>query len=405
MSRTRVYIKPFDVLGNYVDDFIEVTDDVLESSVASIRKEIDSTEYNAGVFKFSNITLTLSNEHGKYSDVEGTRSIFETKRTDSIVKITWNPNVDDVPIAGEMILADSTDVVVFEGLISDEATTLNVGDQLIKFQCMGYESLFNRMEVPYGSLSAGDTFDEILLACLDQAPFNSLVTVSGANINAGTNSVTDAVASLENKTVKEALDELLVVGNAVLYIKDNVVYVSDRTASATLQYTFYGQASNTGAENIVDITGYRKGYNRVINYWTWQDSSNLSQDATSVSTYGVRKKEIGSDLITNSAKKDTILTALKDEFYAAKQELMLETGLTYTRLGLSLLDKIQVDYPTVFVSADDSPLPIYGISKYGSSRYPIGQWSMTLSTSTNFKIIGIKYNLRKGTITFKLREV
>lgn len=404
MSRLRVYIKPFDDLGNYVTDFIEVTDDVDENSLASIKKEIDSTEYNAGVFKFSNFSLTMANEHGKYADVDVFQSIFRYKRTDSIVKVTWNPNTYDTPIAGQYVLVGD-DIVIFEGLLSDEATTLQIKDQKIKFQCLGYESLFSRMTVPFSSLSAGDTIDEILLACLNQAPFNSLVTVSAGNISSAVNTVTDAIADLENKTVKEALDELLVIANSVLYIDNNIVYVSDRTESASLQYTFYGQASDNGVENIQDITNVRRGLNRIFNYWTWKDTTNFSQDANSVNFYGVRKKEIESTFVTNTTKQDTILDALRDEFKDPKQEFEITCAFNYTRAQLKLLDKVQVDYPTVFTSADDSPIPVWGHSVWGAFVWPLGQWSITLSTSVSYKIIGITHSLRRGTTTYKIREV
>ena len=405
MSRTRVYIKPFDDTGVYLNDYIEVTDDVNESSFSSIKRELDSTEYNAGVFKFSNLSLKLANETGRYSDVDVFQSIFRFKRTDSQVKITWSPNKGELPIAGQHVLEGTEDIVIFEGLLSDEASKMGLRDQNVSFKCLGFESLFNRMAVPFSSLTPGDTFDEIILACLNQAPFNTLGTVSGANINTDTNAITDAVASLENKTVKEALDELLVMANSVLFIENSTVKVGPRTPTVSVQYTFFGQASDLGVENISDIKDYRNGLNRVKNYWTWDGVSNLSQDATSISSFGVRKQEVSSELITNSTKIDTILTALKDEFFDKKIEMMLTTPLNYSRLELSLLDRVNIDYPTILISGDGEPLPIWGQSVWGTFVWPIGVWSLTLSTSTNFKIMGISHNIRNGTITYKLREI
>lgn len=406
MGRIRVYIKPFDDAGNYTS-FTEVTSDVDTGSISSIKREIDSTEYDAGVFKFSSISLRLANEHGKYSDVDTFQSIFRYKRTDSIVKITYDPNTDDTPLCGQFI-ANDADVTVFEGLLNDEATTLNIRDQKIKFRVLGYESMFKRMATPYSSLSGGDNLEEIVLACIDQAPFNNLVTVSAGNISLATDLATDAIADLENTTVKEALDELLLLGNSVLYIEDNTVYVTDRSASASVEQIFYGQASNAGVEDIINLTGIREGANRVLNYWTWDGAANLSEDQTSSQFFGIKKKQVSSELITNTTKITTILDALRDEFKDAKQEMNLETPMTWTKLKLGMLDKIQVDYPTVVVAADENnPVPIWGAPNmiWGSFKWPEGQWSLTIPSDRDFKIIGITHNLKRDTITYKIREV
>ena len=53
-----------------VDNQMITTDDVSFKSMGDINREIDSTEYDAGVFKYSNFSLKLSNEHGRYSDVD-----------------------------------------------------------------------------------------------------------------------------------------------------------------------------------------------------------------------------------------------------------------------------------------------------------------------------------------------
>lgn len=402
MSRTRVYIKPFNDLGVYTE-FIEVTDDVDISGLASIKRGIDSTEYDVGVFKFSSFSIKLANETGRYSDVDVFQSIFRYKRNDSIIKITWNPNADDDAIAGVYIGSD--DITIFEGLLRDEASKLNIRDQKINFQCLGYDALFDRMEVPFSSLSPGDTFEEILLACTDQAPFNELVTVSASNISVDTNSVTDAVAGLENETVKEALDVILLHSNSILYIDDNVLYIVTRAESASSQYTFYGQASNDGIENIIDMKNIRSGVNRVFNLLTWDDSTESAFDATSQAFYGVRKKAIETDMITNTGKRSTILTNIKDEFKDAKQELNLSTSMEVDRLGLGVLNKVNIDYPTVFVPADENDLPLWGKVRWGEFLWPIGQWSLTISPTTDYKILQINYNLKRRQIILKLREV
>ena len=409
MARTRVFIKPFDTSGNYETNFTEITGDVIESSLNSIKRELDATEYDAGVFKFGRFKIKLSNEHGRYSDVGSLRSIFSYKRSDSIIKITWSPNNDElfpgVIKAGQVKLIPTTELVLFEGLINDEATLLDIEKQETSFHCFGYEYLFNRMEVPFSELNIGDTFESIIFDCLNQEPFTDHVSVLIGNLTLGTDVATDAIADLENKTVKEALDKLLVLSNSVLYIKNNIVYVVDRTESASVEYNFYGQASNTGIENIQRISKYRAGLNRFRNLWTWKDTALDSRYQDTIDKFGIRKKEISSKLITGSSKQQTILDGLRTEFGPVKRELELITALDFDRFNLGLLDKIDIDYPTVYKSADGNALPLYGVAVYGTAKFPYGEWSLTIEQTDKWKIMAIKYNIKKALIIFTLKEV
>lgn len=402
MSRLRIYIKPFDASGVYAE-FIEVTDYVLAPSISTIKREIDATEYDLGVFKNSSISIELANETGRFSTVDVAQSIFNYKRGNSIVKVTWNPDINEQAIAGSSYTVG--DYIVYTGLINDDSTTLDLVTHKVKFNCLGFESQLEKMEAPFDDFTIGDTPEEILLSCLNQAPFNTLVTVDALNISCGTNGVVDAIAHYENNTVREVIDELLLVSNSVLYIEDDIVYVVDRTESASLKHTFYGQASNIGIENVQKLSNIREGLNRVFNLITWQDSTEVAREATSILKHGASKKEFESEAYTDTTKRATILTAIKDEFGLPKMELELTTPVKSDRLELKILDKVNIDYPTVFIPADENQLPLWGKVKWGEFRWPIGAWSLTLTTDIYWKIIGITYDLKKDLITYKLREI
>jgi hypothetical protein len=404
----KVFIKPFDVSGNY-KEFEDVTNYVDTTSISSIKRSIDSTEYDVGVIKLNNITMKLSNETGKFSDVDSIRSMFSYKRSDSIVKITWNPNDYDTQCgsiaAGNELLANDGGTTVFEGLLNDEATTQSISTQVIKFKILGYDSILKTLLVPYTSITNGDTIEEVILAICDQAPFNELITVSASNITVGSNVAIDDKSSMENKIALEQLNKLLLIGNAVLYIEDKIMYVSARQESATNQYTFYGQASNDGVENIESIESYRNGLNRVVNYWTWKDTPYFSSDTTSNDLYGYRNKEIEYDIITNGTSVQTILDNLKDEFAQPKIELDIKVKVKDDRLALKILDKVNIDYPTITFPGEGDVLPIYGVAVYGTDKYPFDEYSLTIDDTTFFKIIGISQDLKNERITYKLREV
>lgn len=407
MSRFRVYLKPFIDSGEYASEYTEVTSDV--ASLSDPKQAIDNSDFNVGVIRNNGLSLVLRNDLGYYSDVNDIKSIFRRTRKNTQVKITWDFrnydlicgffNVNKEPLGGE--------VTVFEGLINDVTTINKISLQQVTFTVLGLESLLDDLETPFSSINNGDNFKAVLYACLNQAPFNELLTVSLSNILPAIDLAIDDKSSLENKTVGQTLQNLLLAANSVLYIKDRIVYVSSRAASSSSMFTFYGQASNLGLENIIDIPKFRDGVARMFNLWTWTDTAFDARDTSSIDLYGIKSKSMKLELVDDgsSAKIQSILNANRDEFGLPKRELDLETPIWYDSLELNILDKVNIDYPTIFIPFDGGDLPRYGIDAYdGTARYPYEQWALTLDVDTNFKIIAKKINVAKQTILFSLRE-
>lgn len=410
-----MYLKSFEEDGTYEVDFTEITNDVV--SVGAVQLGIENTEYDVGLIKTAGLQLVLRNDLGKFSEPENSKSIFKLKRKNSIIKITWDirdydlicgwffPGVE--PLGGE--------VEIFRGVLNEVNSASDIDKQQAKFTVLGFESLLSEVTVPFDSIttdsenfpSPGDTISEALFKCLDQAPINELLTVDLSNFVCGYNTTVDEKEFLENKTVSEALKDLLLTGNSVLYIKNNTVYVSAREGSVDLKYTFYGQASIIGIENILGVPDYKDGLNRTFNYWTWKDTTLVSQDVASVDLYGIRKKEFSSPAIFNfsTTKIQASLDANKTEFAFPKIELELQTPMTYSTLALEILDKVSIDYPTIYSPADSNLLPRYGLSNYGAVRYPYAQQSLTITPERRFKIINKKIDVTKQIVSFKLREM
>jgi hypothetical protein len=405
MARYRVYFKPFKRDGSYQDDWIEVTSDV--SSLGSIQRAIENSEFDVGVFKNSSVSLTLRNDKGYYSEPDALRSIFRYKRRGVLCKVTWDVRDYDLvcgffkcghePLGGEM--------EIFRGLISDVASAGNITQQDMSFTVLGIESLIDEIEVPYDQISDGDLISEVLYACLNQSPLSSLVSVTEANIAPLTDVEIDDKSGFENSVIGDILPDLLVASGSVLSIKNDALYVGPRTPGASVKHTFYGQASGAGIEDVVDIPNYKDGVSRMFNYWTWTDTAKLSFDSSSVDQYGIRKKEIQLDAVTDETSIQSILDANKNEFSFPKTELDLVTPVSYQALALDLLDRVNIDYPTVYSPYDSNPLPRYGQAAYGQARYPYGQWSLTIVPTMNFKILGRKIDTAKQMITFSLREI
>lgn len=408
MSQVKVFINTFDTLGNY-SGFQEVTKDANESTLQKVTQKLDNNEYDVGVFKNTSFNLSLRNDGGKFSEPDVLQSIFINKRIDSIVKVTWGPNDYDVycgfSVCGQDFLGE--DQNVFYGLLNDVATSQDIQDQNIKFSCQGLESIFDRVETNYSALNPADVISDLIYDLLNQAEITGLMNLSAGNISVGIDQVPDSIASLEETTVKEALDQLLSMSNSIVYIdiSSQNIYVKPREAGVSLSYTFYGQASDAGSENILKIKNIKSGLNRTFNFWKWQDSTITSKDIDSIDNFGVRKKEISSDLFTNTTKRTNVLDNYKGEFKTPKQELEVTAILDYETMNLFLLDKVAIDYPTLFSAAVGSSLPYYGSAVYGSDKYPLGQWGLTISPDDSFKILGRSVDLKNQTINFNLRKI
>ncbi len=405
MGRTRVYIKPFDTTGAYAS-YEEVTKYVLAKDF-KIKQKLDNNDYNIGVFKYSNVSLTLSNSTGKFSNVGNINSMFSYKRSGSMVKITWDiSSTDDLcGVAESDYLYAGEEITIFEGLLNDDGTKTEIRQQDINFKILGKESILSEVEVPFSSLSNGDSASSIIYNCLNQSAITDVLTVSNSYINVSVDPLIDLVEDFENKTVKEAVNILLEMTNSILYIKNDIIYVVIRTPEASVGHTFQGQASLTGIEDIIKLTNIKVGLNKTFNFWTWEETTLISLDSTSTNTYGIRKKEIGFSGVTNNTTRSNILSDYKDEFKLPKREMSLTTILNYDTAALEILDRIAINYPTVHFSADDNPLPLYGVALFGEAVLPYGEWSLTIDTSTNFKILGKDVSLQKEEITFFIKEI
>lgn len=408
MGRFKVYIKPFTEAGVYDSTWIDVSEDVELTGVSTIKQTLDNNEYDIGVFKNSEVTLTVTNLNGRYSNVGEPGTIFKHRRANSLVKITWEIMHHDL-VCGFFTcgnVASSEEEIAFEGLLDDRALKQEAEDQNLKFKVLGKEAIFDEVLVPFADISAGDTLEEILFTILSEPEITELLTVAAMNIDCSVNPAVDSVAALENKTVKEALAIILRDANSVLYINpsDDTIYVSPRTASATVQKVFYGQGASAGIENIIDISDYRVGFNRVFNFVTWKDTTLVSQDLSSVSAYGYKKKEVSSEIITDNTKRQSILDSIKDEFKNPKRELILRVPIDYDTIALRVLDKISIDYPNVAIN-DSAPIPLWDLAVWDVAKYPYEVLPIAIEASAEFKILSRDIDPTNQELIFYVREV
>jgi len=407
MGAIKVFIKPFNTDGTYQDDFIDITADVSEDTIGSISQKLDGSDFDTGIFQNSSFSMRLNNQSGYYNDVGSLTSVFQYRRAGTLVRVTWLFGEYE-PICGSAICGEAVlgpQEVFYEGLLEDKTTSVNIETNLVTFNVLGRSSLFETVEKPSAKPGTSDTVKQGIYDILNQSEITALLTIDIDNVDPDLNFQIDDVSPFENNTVKEVLDDLLAASNSVLVIEDDVVYVKSRDASVDLMYTFYGQASPRGIENIADITNYKNGMNRTFNMWTWADTSLVARNTSSIQSYGVRKKEISYDFVTNNTTRQSILDNLVGEFGDPKIEFDLKGLWDIDTIQLNQLDKVSVDYPSTSVAVGDALLPIYGVAKYGADKYPFTEFALAIDTSERFKIIGITVDIKNQEVVFKMREV
>lgn len=408
MSKLHVYIKPFDANGVYVPDFIEVTNDVSQDGLGTLNQQLDNTAFDIGIFRNSFGKLKLRNDHGFYSEVGNTNSIFNHTRSNSLLRITWEPG-DGPLICGffkagvETILSE--EIEIFTGFLNDRGTKSDISDQLITFDMLGKAAIFGQTRVPFASLSAGDLTSLTLFKLLNQTKITDLLIVDAANISVSIDSTIDTKASMDGELVLEALKRLLGPANAVLYIKNDTVFISPRTPTVSSQFTFFGHGSANGIENIISIKSIRSGVQRVLNYVRWQNTNLVAEDTGSTTKYGIFEKSISSSFFTNSTKRNNSIGSIRDEFSDPKQEFELVVPLNVDTLPLFLLDKITIDYPAILYPDESDSLPVYNIAQYDIARYPLAETALEISTAETYKIMSRKLNFKQEMIEYSMRQI
>ncbi len=411
MSLFHVYVQPLDDNGVLSGAWTEVSDDVGRESMDRLRQMIDDADFDVGQLRFDEWGLKLLNYSGRYGSANAIKSIFRYRRAGSLVKVTWQAQPFQTFYGLESYeepVTSNDEIEIFTGLLNDDATSSNIRDQVVDFKVLGRESIFANCGIPYSSLVPGDTASQMILTILDQSEITDLLTVSALNINPTIDPVIGFIEHWQGKAAQEVLAELLRACVSVLRIVDSAIIVSNRAPNGvSVAGTFYGQASNEGIENVVNIEDYRRGLNRCFNYVTWKNTSLVAIEPSSRTEFGTKTLPEPLDLecITDDDVRQTILDAYRDEFGTPKIECSVTIPITSASLALAILDQINIDYPTILYAAEDNPMPIYGIAIYGVAVYPIGVWNLTIELTTTWKILGREIDTKDQMIVFKLREV
>lgn len=395
MIRYKIEIAPKSNVG--YASYIDVSEKINASGIGSITKSIDASDYSFGVFTFSDITLKAKNING-YFNINDSRSIFPYGRNKAKVKITF------IEFDNSVTTSDTTKIV-FDGVINDEATRLDIKTSMITFKVLSFDSVFRTTKVSAGSITDSTLVSAAIYSILNQSDITSLLTVSLSNINPDLDIAIDDGSTFDNNSVIDALNELLLISNSCLVIDStNSVIVKSRDISNYDDaLRLHGPSDVHRRENIIDIESYNDGYHRAFTSITF---NRVNYTDIGYSTdFGFRNKNITASSITDDAKNLTIATRLNSEFKSPKIEMEVSVRTRIAK-DYDLLNPVSVNYPLRIKPRSDKFLPVVGVAILGGTVTPLPQvfGSISISDSIAFKIIEMNHDVKTFVTTLKLRQ-
>ena len=387
----KVYFTPRDGRRSYGTE-IDISKYVLLDGIPAIKKTIDATDFDFGVYKYDDVTLKCVNLDGYFNDEQDSRSLFLYGRDKTKVRIVFSN--------------DSGDEIVFKGFINEEATKIDPDDDLIDFRVLSLTSCLRTTKVSGGSINSGNLVSDAMYAILNVPDITDYLTVSAININPSNDFAVDTDDDLQNATVRDVLNRLLLASNSIMTINtsDEIIIRSRDEIDTNPVLNLYGANNIHGKCNILKLNNYNSGRHRTFTAVKINDSesglSGYQQD------YGYRQKRITLSFITDSVKEDSIADNLVDEFKYPKIELEVEVP-KYVANGYDLLDRVSIDYPLRIKPIEDKFLPIIGITEIGDAMYPLPYefGSLSIPPHVAFKIIEMVENPRDFTVKMKLRQI
>lgn len=376
---------------------IDVSDHIDATGVGVIKKSVDSTDFDVGLFYFGDITLTGFNEQGYLNDPSDYRSIFFPFSRD-LAKV-------DVIFSNE-----DGDTITFQGLINDAGTTYDVENEEVTFTVLTRDSVIRDDSVAGGTISDGMTIKAAFAAILNVPRITSVLTYSDANNNPYNNFTIDNGSAFDSMAKKDAIQQLLAASNSVMVIDSSSnIIIKNRNEFANDPVNLYGKFDIYGRENILSIKNYNNGLQRMFTSVIITDSGNSTQTEkanTALSaTFGLRQKTFDFPFITDANTQAAVAQNILDTFAAPKIEMEVDVP-TSVAIGLNLLDLVSVNYP-LRLKPRGLGFPVIGVTVIGDSNYPLPDTlgSIVIPDNLGFKIIEMTHDEQQFITTLKLRQI
>lgn len=373
-------------------DEIEVSASIVSTGVNTMKKSIDSGDFEVGVFVYGDVTLKAINKDGYLGTEKDGRSIFTYSRDKTKVRIDFVDNE-----------GSSTR---FKGIINEEATKEDFEKEELTFRVLSLDSVLRTERISGGLISSGITATAAFASMLNRTKITSVLNYSLANITPNVDITIDDGSKFDNQTTREALNDLLLATNSVLLIdsSDNMLVKSRENSTIANATVLYGPYDLQNRQNIISVKKYNTGMHRT--FTSVDVDSTTYTDLPHALDYGYRQKRVSFDFITDTDTRSTIAQSLVNEFRIPKLEFEVELTTSVAK-NINLLDNISVDYPLRVKRYSESTfLPVVGQTKIADSEMvlPYVFGNNQIFGEAAFKVIEISENPKNFITTLKLRQ-
>lgn len=385
----KVYLTPKTGEFTYGDE-IQISAEILFNGIKTMKKSIDSSDHEVGIYTYGDISLKVINRDGKYNDELDGRSIFKYTRDLAKIRVVYSDN--------------DGDITRFNGLINEEATKQDLNKEEIQFRVLSNDSVIRTTKVAGGLIANGVLASDAIKSILNQAKITSVLNYSDSNINVDQDFVVDDGSKFDNKNARNALNDLLIASNSVLIIDgDNNIFVQSRKQTSGDILNLYGPYDEKMRQNIHSVRKYNPGRHRT--FTSVKIGGVEVDDDGFVLDYGYRQLERNLPFITSDATRTVVATRILNEFKMPRVELEVSVP-THIVKNANLLDQVSVNYPLRVKRINDKFLPTVGITKIGDTEMPLPDvfGDASISPAMGFKIIEIAENPAKFETILKLRQ-
>lgn len=386
-TQYKIYLTPRISEFIYGDE-IQISAEILSNGIKTMKKSIDSTDYELGVFTYGDIALKVVNVNGKYNDEFDSRSIFKFSRDLAKIRVVYSDN--------------DGDITRFNGLISDDATKQNFDSDEVTFRVLSNDSVIRTSSVAGGLIGNNVLASVAIGLILNQTKIISVLNYSALNINVDQDFTIDDGSQLESINAKKALDQILFAANSVLIIdSSNNMIVKSRDENTKSVLNLYGPFDEKNRQNVHNVKKYNAGVHRAFTAVRIGDT----EESDLVTTYGYRQYKRELAFITNLNTKIVLARKILNEFKVPQIELEVEVP-TYVAKNAQLLDPVSLNYPLRVKRIAGKFLPVVGATKIGDTEMPLPDTfgSASISPTIAFKIIEIAEKPTSFDSILKLRQ-
>jgi hypothetical protein len=383
----KVYLTPLIDDQTYGTE-VEISDYVSNPTLGSIKKNTDSDDNTFGEYLLGSFNLTCANFNGEFNEGDP-RSFFPTKRDSSKIRIVYFDSL-------------TSSSASFKGIVNDEGTGQDSDTELLKIKVLALDSILRKVLVTSGTVSAGDLFSDAIKALLNKTAITSVLTYDANEISVGLDLTIDTGVPFTNAPTWDAVKELLIASNSVIYVDDETVKVKPRDFDTGNISYFYGPADTLDRENIIKISGHNNGSHRIFNSIKVNDTTYT--DTTSEGWFGLSQRRFTFDFITDSTKELLIARELVEQFRYPRIEFMM-TVPTALANEVDFFDTIGVSHPIRTKPFQDCDGSLWDTALYDTAEdfWNVDFGGTSIDGRLAFKIIQRIENPKDFETTLKLR--